>query len=179
MCTYFDFSVDNPISSSEFDEVYALMKDAFPKEERRTFNGQKNLLENPYYHLLTRKDDNKITAFFAYWALPHILFGEHFTVSDSLRNQGVGGVILDKLKAISEKPFIIEVEPPESEITKRRIAFYQRHNLFLNHYEYFLPPQQKGCSAVPLLIMSSEKKLTEKEFLLAEYELYHFVYKVR
>lgn len=178
MHTYHDFSINNPITSPEFDEIFTLMESAFPKEERRTFDGQKKLLKNQYYHLLVRKDNDEITAFFAYWDLPHILFGEHFTVSDSLRNKGIGGIMLNKLKAQSEKPFVLEVELPENDISKRRISFYKRHNLVLNHYEYYLPPQQDGCDKVPLLIMSSNKSLDNKEFSLAEYELYHYVYNV-
>lgn len=168
------------LSNLEFDEIYAIMQEAFPKEERRNYANQKKLLENRNYCFLIRKDEGKITAFFAFWKFQTFWFGEHFAVDPSVRGKGLGGIMLDMLTQKSSVPFIIEVEPPENEITRRRIAFYQRHGFFLNNqFHYLLPPQQEGLPAVPLIIMSHNKILTQQEFELIKEEVYLTVYNVK
>ena len=37
------------IKNGEFDKVFEILKDSFPKEEYRTYEEQKKLLDNPFY----------------------------------------------------------------------------------------------------------------------------------
>ena len=37
------------VNPERFDEIYALMEVSFPADERRTYSGQKALLERPAY----------------------------------------------------------------------------------------------------------------------------------
>lgn len=41
------------MNDREFDKVFAIMKVSFPDSERRTYTGQKELLADPHYCLIT------------------------------------------------------------------------------------------------------------------------------
>ena len=71
----------------------------------------------------------------------------------------------------------LEVEPPENEISKRRIDFYKRNGLYLNTFPYLQPPISNGKNPVPLMIMSS-KKIDKEKFSFIKDKLYREVYNV-
>lgn len=179
MDSYQLFGVQNPPNASQFQEIYMVMEKAFPKEERRDAAGQKTVLDNPSYRLLARENDGRITAFFAYWELKDFWFGEHFAVEESLRGQGIGGVMLDRLCRACPMDFILEVEPPETEIAGRRIRFYEKHGFHLNPYPYEQPALQAGTEPIPLLIMSHSHPLSPRRFEAVRAELYKKVYQLK
>ena len=78
---------------------------------------------------------------------------EHFAVQPSLRGQGTGSRILRELLQ-GEKPFILEIEPPEDALTCRRKAFYERNGLQAQPYDHVQLPFQGGGPIVPLVIMA-------------------------
>ncbi len=54
------------MNEREFDKIFALMEESFPESERRTYTGQKELLADEHYRLLTETDNNnQIVAFFS------------------------------------------------------------------------------------------------------------------
>ena len=70
------------------------------------------------------------------------------------------------LKAFLErfgKPFFIEVEPPEDELTRRRIGFYERNGFVLNDYDYVQPSLGEGKDPVPLRIMTWPRGMEKEE----------------
>ena len=77
------------------------------------------------------------------------------------------------------KPVYLEVEPPNDAFAARRIGFYERCRLTLNHYPYMQPPISKGRNAIPLMIMSSGTELTEEQFQNIKTVLYREVYKIQ
>lgn len=160
----------------EFLQVFALMDEAFPDCEMRTYKGQKAILRKKEYHLELRRDEKGgVAAFLAWWELDDFCFVEHLAVSSGIRGGGLGGRLLDDF--LQEHPrVILEVEPPESDIARRRIGFYERHGFFLNRYPYEQPPLRKECGYFPLLLMSSAAPLSEEEFLKVKEELYRTVY---
>ena len=44
------------LKSDAFDEVFEIMKKSFPKDEYRTYEGQKKLLEEPVYRIYGMRD---------------------------------------------------------------------------------------------------------------------------
>ena len=101
--------------------------------------------------------------------LDDFCFVEHLAVSSGIRGGGLGGRFLDDF--LQEHPrVILEVEPPESDIARRRIGFYERHGFFLNRYPYEQPPLRKECGYFPLLLMSSAAPLSEEAFLKVKEE---------
>ncbi|MFC5448661.1 GNAT family N-acetyltransferase [Paenibacillus aestuarii] len=167
------------IEKTAFDQVYAMMKASFPEIERRTYAGQKELLSDPHYRLITETDDHgSLIAILAVWEFPLFRFVEHIAVHPSIRGGGLGGKLMAAYINESTKPVILEVEPPESVLAERRINFYQRLGFQLNPFDYLQPPLQKGLPDLPLKIMSYPVSLEETEFSLFKDILYTNVYKV-
>ena len=74
----------------DFDQVYTLMEESFPKDEYRDYQKQKELFQNPEYQILIEKnlEFREIKAFFAAWEFETFIYVEHFAVNPVLRNGG-------------------------------------------------------------------------------------------
>lgn len=163
----------------EFDKIFALMKASFPTSERRNYAGQKELLAEPYYRLITEiNSNNQVIAFMAVWEFPSFRFIEHIAVDPNTRGSGIGGKLMASYMRESSKPILLEVEYPDTDLAQRRIAFYERLGFQLNPFDYVQPPLQEGETYLPLKIMSYPRILTEEEFTHQKEILYTNVYKV-
>jgi ribosomal protein S18 acetylase RimI-like enzyme len=133
------------------------MQDSFPKNEIRSYKGQKALLKEKKYSLFIKQENAEIIGFIGVWNLDDYVFVEHFAVSEKNRGKGVGSEILSKIKTKFSKPLVLEVEPPCDIKTSKRIAFYEKNGLFFHDYYYVQPPLEKEREEVELRIMCSEK----------------------
>ena len=167
------------LKTSEFDAVYALMEKSFPEDERRPFAEQRALLSNPVYKIYGLREEQSVIAFAAVYQFDTFMFVEHLAVAPSHRNGGLGALILRELGKISKDRICLEVEPPETEMAKRRIGFYQRNGFALCPYPYVQPAISKGRTPVPLQIMSTKGILDEAEFETIKKVLYERVYGVK
>ena len=165
----------------DFDKVYSIMEESFPIDERRTYEEQKALLDNELYNIyvLYDNENDNIKAFIAIWSFDDFAFVEHFAVSSLYRNGGFGALILQEVKKLLSSMICLEVELPEEEMAKRRIGFYERNGFYYNEYEYMQPAMSKGRKEIPLRIMTSEEKITEKRFEEIRDLLYKYVYNVK
>lgn len=167
---------DNYISQKHFNELFKIIKDSFPKSERRTKESFYSLFkgESRYFAVSLLKND-EVVCFFTIWKLKNFYFGDHFATRADMRNLKLGSLLLKHIKQTLDMPLVIEVEPDENELSHRRIGFYKRHGFVLNDFEYLLPPMMKGCKPLPMKIMSYPKKV-EKEIV---YEIYKTVYNTK
>lgn len=165
------------LSIQDFDKVYKLMEMAFPGDEYRTYDEQKALLNHPNYTVYVLYDEfYDIKSFIAVWEFNEFAFIEHFAVNPKYRNQGLGTWILNQLATHINKPLCLEVEPPETELARRRIEFYKRNNFFFNAYPYIQPAMSEGKNPVPLFIMTSGSKVQKGTFESIKNTLYTHVY---
>ena len=163
-----------------FDEVFAIMDEAFPNHEMRTYEGQQKLLRNERYHLITKENEqNKLLAFMAVWEFDAFCFIEHLAVNRMARGKGIGGELIKEYLHSCKKPVVLEVEPPENEVAARRIAFYRRLGFKLNVFHYEQPPLRKESSWCTLLIMSYPYAVDEKEFAPFKQEIYRYAYGIQ
>ena len=162
----------------EFDSVFQMIEASFPKDEYRTYDEQKALLDDSAYEIYTLPglDDNAVRAFIAVWQFDSFAFIEHFAVNPKYRNRGIGGEFLRETVRMLDKMVCLEVEPPDNEMASRRIGFYERNNFFLNRYPYTQPSISAGRSPVPLLMMSYGRYIGKTEFADIKKELYTRVY---
>ena len=165
------------LQKSDFEEVWTIMEDSFPVDERRTREGQRQVIEEEAYRLYGYRKEGKIAAFFAVWEFESFVFIEHFAVAKEERNGGIGGTLLMQLIKQLEKKVVLEVELPNADIAKRRVAFYERNGFLMNQYDYIQPPMSEEGKAIPLRIMSTPKDLTKQEFEVVRDTLYRRVYK--
>lgn len=162
----------------DFDKIYKLMEMSFPSDEYRTYDEQRALLDDPAYSIyVLHHDSHAIKAFIAVWDFDEFAFIEHFAVNPEHRNCGIGACVLNELMELLSKTVCLEAEPPETEMARRRIGFYERNNFFLNAYPYTQPPISRGKKAIPLMIMTSGGKVDKDTFERIRDMLYTRVYK--
>lgn len=164
----------------EFDHIFKLMSEAFPSIERRSYEEQKNLLDEELYNIIADKDDDEnIKAFIANWEFSDFNFIEHFAVNSKMRGNGVGTSMLKDYLNESKKPIFLEVELPQNDISERRIEFYKRLGFHLNDFDYLQPPLQKQHGFLPLKIMSYPRRINKKQFIDFKDIVYCRVYKTQ
>lgn len=156
------------IKTGQFEEIYTIMEQAFPKDERRSKEKQRALLENEDYVIYGYFEEEMLKAFFAVWKQKDFWYLEHFAVAEQFRGQGIGTKALEELKKENDGHIILEVELPENELAKRRIGFYERNEFYLTEYGYEQPPFEEGKSGVLYRLMSYPKQLDE-----TSYERFH------
>lgn len=165
------------LAKQDFDVIFGLLEASFPIDEYRSYGEQKALLEDEIYRILVQKEQGCIRAFAALWDLGDFVYIDHLVVRPEDRSRGLGALILQELLQQAGKPIILEVEPPEDELCRRRIGFYQRNGFFLNPWPYWQPPISPGKKSIPLRIMSSGRILSPAEFAAVQEKLYSRVYK--
>ena len=133
-------------------------------------------MSNEKYILLSFCEENRIIGGTAIWQLSDFIFIEYLAVDKAFRNKGTGAEILKELKALYNLPLVLEAEPPETDIAKRRIGLYQRNGFFLNTYPYEQPAYSETQAAVPLMIMTTEGLINPERFTDVKRAIYKEVY---
>lgn len=162
------------LKTEEFDTVWAHMEESFPLAERRDKEDARALLSSKSYHLYHIEQADKRVGFIAVWSLGALSFVEHFAIYAEHRGKGFGSLALELAKS-RFRHIVLEVEPPESEQARRRIAFYQRAGLHLHPDFAYLQPSYHGGEGVPLLLMSYPTPLPDPDTVARA--LYREVYR--
>ena len=167
------------LKREDFGTVLEIMTEAFPPSEMRTAKGQEALLDLPEYKVYVHRDENEqIDCFLAVWELENCVFGEHLASRPTARGKGIGSGMLSAVLQNTNKPFFLEVEPPETDIARRRIAMYERMGLSYNDFFYLQQPLQEGHFAQQLMVMSYKNPVGEAEFIPYKKQIYKYVYSV-
>lgn len=162
-----------------FPQIFALMEQSFPPSEYRCREEQAALWRRPAYRVyIARAEDGKITGFLAAWEFDSFRFAEHLAVDPAARGGGLGGKMFREYLNRDPRPVFLEVEPPETDIARRRIAFYQRLGVQLNRFDYWQQPLRKGDAPMPLLVMSWPKPVPAQDFEPYKRMIYREVYGV-
>lgn len=138
--------------------LYAYMEDlmthSFPPDEYRTLDELRLFTDHKkHFHNNIIMDDDRPVGLFTYWDFDDFYYAEHFAISPSLRNGGYGKAALQYVCEKLNKPIVLEVELPEEEMARRRIAFYARNDFTLWQNEYHQPPYKPGDSFLPMRLM--------------------------
>ncbi len=162
------------LKKSEFGKFYSIMEEAFPSDERRSEKCQKELFDEKCYGVVSNLE---VSVFIAYWDFEKYVYIEHFASEASKRGNGEGGNFLDCFLEKIEKPVVLEVEPPNTEMAARRIKFYERHGFNFNSYFYMQPAYEEGKSPIELKIMTYPEKISKHEFETIRDKIHKKVYK--
>ena len=173
---YTVLSASNRPSETDFAAFYRILALGLPEDERRSFQGQQALLDDPHYRLVLGYEDGKVRVGFAWWEIDGWLYGEHLAVEPELRNGGIGSRVVEKFVKAPGMPVVFEVEPEgATKMASRRIGLYRRLGFVLNDYDYLQPPLNKGDAPCVLKLMSSAP-LSPAEFIRVRELLYRVVY---
>lgn len=127
---------------------------SFPANERRRFDTLRLLLPCPDMHLCALIDQDQLVGFIIYWQWPHVLFVEHFAIDPNRRGNQLGQRALDELLRIDSLCYVLEVELPGDDISRRRVHFYERQGFSLNPFPYAQPPYEAGNPPIPMHLLS-------------------------
>lgn len=154
-----------------------ILREAFPESERRDMAEIRSCLETAPLQLLTASREGQVLAVLLVWNLPDVIFLENFAVRADCRGQGIGAELLGQVAEFWNKPQVLEVEIPQTDRQRRRIAFYQRCGFFLNQtYPYRMPNLHGDGPAMPLHLMSRPKPLTDDQAAQMERILWEQAY---
>ena len=149
----------------EFDRFYQILSNNFPTKEIKEYNYMKDTFHAWLYQVLTLKDNDQIVGIMSFYQHDDFRFIDYFAIDGSLKGKGMGSEMLQYFINLDDKMVILEVEHPEDEQSKRRIAFYQRNGLYLNdQFEYFVPPVRNLKHRLYFHLMSSKRKINNIEF---------------
>ncbi|PKV67244.1 GNAT family N-acetyltransferase [Pontibacter ramchanderi] len=137
-----------------FEEAWQLYEQSFPLEERRPLSWQQTIMPHGNYRFELVLLEGNLVGILLWWSFEEIRFIEHFATVPALRGQGYGKLILKDFASREERPVLLEVEPPHTEIQRRRIRFYEQNAFILNHHPYQQPPYHHGQPPLKLLLMS-------------------------
>ncbi len=170
------------MNNSLFDQVYDIMTRSFPNKEIRSYQGQHNLLSDDYYRLYVKLKDNEVITFLSCWEFDDFSFIEHFATKEDYRGHGIGNdflldyiknkivlddnnILISNNKQTNDKSnIILEVDPPVTDIAKRRIKFYKKLNFSLNPFYYEQPPLGDRKDSFNLKVMSFPNPLNKQLF---------------
>ena len=158
-------------------EVDQILLQAFPPEERRELTEFHDLLDGDRLELLTAEEDRRTYGMLMVWNLDEMVFLENFAVTAASRGHGLGSRMLDFVGEYWKKPAILEVEPPQGDIERRRIGFYQRNGFHLSDFPYLMPNLRGQETPLPLLLMSRPGEMDHAAARAAAEMLYRTAYK--
>ncbi len=139
-----------------FQRLAELYVEAFPPEERRDMDQLKELLgSEPDMFFNAVKCDGELVGLLVYWDFGTFYYLEHLAVFAELRNQKIGQRILAWVNEHLKGEWILEVEPDDTEMAKRRIGYYQRNGFRVLDKTYLQPSYRPGGEAFPLWIMGN------------------------
>lgn len=164
------------IGREEMPEIYAAMQQNFISDELRDYRAAMAVLDDGRYGVYHIVSDGVRLGFICIWNLKSAAFVEHFVIYEPYRGKGVGGEAIDCVCGKFGK-VILEVEKPEDDVKRRRIAFYQRHGFAINPQPYAQPAYRPDSAWVPMHLMSFPAAADNFGELVSE--LYEAVYHVK
>ncbi len=143
-------------------KAWQIYEEAFPRCERRGAEDTRRALADPAFVAEGVWLDEELVALCFGWLYGTWCYVEYLAVAPERRNLKAGSRILAELLRRHER-VVLEIEPPEDEITIRRRCFYERMGFFLNDYPYIHPSYSRPFEPHRLMLMSSGGELTPAE----------------
>ncbi len=146
-------------SAALFAKAWEIYEYSFPCCERRTIEDQRLRMDDERYNFdVMLGSGGDVVGIICYWVFAdgdgaEYIYLEHLATSRDLRSGGFGAHALEYLKS-QGMAILLEIEPPEDELTRRRQGFYERSGFVLNEYHHKHTPYRSDTGDVVLRIMS-------------------------
>lgn len=128
---------------NDLETVFSKMKDDFPANERAPFRFIRKNIEKKIFEGFLLTDGHKDLAYSINISSTDGDYQliNYLAVLSGCRGQGIGTALLWELKKLysGKKAIIVEVEPPDDDMKKSRVRFYERAGfVMLENVEYTL-----------------------------------------
>ncbi|PKQ60193.1 hypothetical protein BZG02_20365 [Labilibaculum filiforme] len=140
-----------------------MYEEAFPEEERRELDLQQQMMRDTNYHFDIVTDNGHFVGFIFWWQFKGLRYIEHLATAIKYRGKAYGKCIVEQFISDAYEAIILEVELPNCDSSKRRIAFYQRLGFILNTQEYYQLPMRKNGVSIEMLLMTYPKEITASQ----------------
>ncbi len=126
-------------SDIHYRDCERLYLEAFPADERRSAEEERRLTDTePHFHPHAILHDGRLCGLANTWHFAGVRYIEHLAIEPAMRAHGIASDVLTILKGQGD-PIILEVEPPDTEEARRRIAFYEHNGFRMLRVEYEQP----------------------------------------
>lgn len=142
-------------SHEHYPFVEELMQTAFPQQERRNADLQREYTDNkPHFHTHIILNANLPIGLITIWDLESFHYIEHFAIHENYRNKGYGQKVMEFIINEIKGMIVLEAEEPSDDITYRRIRFYQRLGFVMLDVPYQQPPYRSEDQWFPMKLMT-------------------------
>ena len=148
-------------SDKGWAEAWALYEASFPDCERWDGTGYDRAFGDPHFEADGIWRGDEFIGILFHWNAGDYRYVEHLAVSPRLRGQNMGSKALAAF--CQGRRVILEIDPPEDEISVRRQHFYQRLGFVANPYAYIHPSFRRPFHPHRLVLMSYPEALTYEE----------------
>lgn len=159
------------LDEKDYPRFLELYNSSFPENERRLYKSAEHVAnfikmkggklrgfvvdDNSGDPALLKPEDHLFIGFLTYWVFEGYIYVEHFAVQPERRGRNIGSKMLEHLFKTVGENVLIEVEKPETDEARRRIAFYERNGFRLRgDINYVQPPYSAEQSGVEMMLMT-------------------------
>lgn len=152
-------------SDPEYAYILQLMQQAFPEAERPDAIALRQRFgAAPRFHCcaVSVAAHAAPVGFITYWTFDGFVYVEHFAIDPAMRGRAYGSRTLKQLLRKLTPPHgqspsvVLEVEMPDTQEARRRIAFYERAGWVLwPDTGYIQPAYRPGGARVPMRLMAT------------------------
>lgn len=151
-------------ADADWAAAYRLYEASFPPCERRSERDYAVALGDGRLHAETVWDDGRFVGLVFWWLADEgYAYLEHLAVDPALRGNNYGARILHDL-CRRVRRVVLEIDPPQDEISRRRRGFYERNGFVYNEYDYIHPSYLLPPQPHRLMVMSYPAAITAAEF---------------
>ena len=151
------------ISHPMYCEALRLYQISFPCHEQREKRSQDEIIKADDYCFSLIYDEDVFVGLILYWEQEQFIYIEHFCILPDMRNKQYGQKTLALLRE-QNKTLILEIDPPDDDISKRRKGFYERCGFTENLFAHIHPPYHKENEGHRLILMTSPKRISQDTF---------------
>ena len=150
------------VNDPMYSQALNLYKNSFPYHELREDDSQFRIMKNDEYHFCLIYDGDEFIGDIFYWETEDFIYVEHFCISEEKRNKNYGRRALESFGA--GKTVILEIDPPEDDISIRRKGFYELCGFRINEFNHVHPPYHNSCKPHALKIMTRPEMIDENMY---------------
>lgn len=144
-------------------EVRAIYEASFPACEQRSETAYDAAFGDPRFTADGIWLGDRPVGLLFHWRGDGFRYVEHLAIDATLRGQELGKRALCAFCARDTTPVILEIDPPEEEMSIRRLGFYRRLGFVENPHEYLHPSYCRPFAPHRLVLMSRPGALENDE----------------
>lgn len=148
-------------SDKGWSEAASLYRAAFPVKEIRSEADHLRALDDPAFEADGIWLGETFAGLLYFWKHKEWHYIEHLAIDPELRGHRIGSRALEAF--CRGKQVILEIDPPEDEISIRRLHFYQRLGFVENPHPYLHPSFQQPFETHRLVLLSYPRAIENDE----------------